>query len=86
MKRSDAEDILDSGLSGRFIINKETGGSAFPIPGSEHNMPIAGMTLRDHFAGLALQSIPLSLDRNEQLMMARAAYSQADFMLRARGE
>lgn len=68
-------------------MSKETGGPAFPLPmGSETAAGCEGQTLRDHFAGLAMQSMPLSLDRNEQLMIARAAYSQADFMLRARGE
>lgn len=67
-------------------MSKETGGPAFPTPATEWHGNDEGMTLRDHFAGLAMQSMPLSLDRNEQLMIARAAYSQADFMLRARGE
>lgn len=74
-------------------MSKETGGPAFPFEydylnndGSWSRNFEQGQTLRDHFAGLALQSIPLSLGRNEQLVIARAACSQADFMLRARGE
>lgn len=42
------------------------------------------MTIRDYFATAAMQSVPMSLDPNEQSMIAAAAYSQADAMLRAR--
>ncbi|HAS1806807.1 TPA: hypothetical protein I4G93_20625 [Enterobacter hormaechei subsp. xiangfangensis] len=43
-----------------------------------------GMTLRDYFAAKALQSVSLALDKNEQALIAAAAYAQADAMLRAR--
>lgn len=58
-----------------------SGGAAFPSPGTEQ-----GMTLRDWFAGKALQSIlhvtyGREGDADER---AKAAYWQADAMLKAR--
>jgi len=60
-------------------MSKDTGGQAFPIPGFED-----GMTLRDWMAGMAMQSIPLSLDDGEQGLIANAAYRMADAMIAAR--
>ena len=69
------------------------GGPAFPVPllpgqswqGME---PCDGMTLRDYFAGRAMQSYLLDKDRDsftfEQL--AQASYEMADAMLEARGD
>ena len=47
-----------------------------------------GMTLRDHFAGLAMQSLILKStgDDNEIVDSAEDAYSIADAMLEARGQ
>ncbi|MEB6539633.1 hypothetical protein MXM81_11095 [Serratia plymuthica] len=70
---------------------KVTGGQAFPRQQWEYDgqnnvlqYQEAGMTLRDYFAGKAMQSIPLSLDKNEQQLIANAAYRMADAMLEAR--
>lgn len=43
-------------------------------------------SLRDYFAAKAMASFPLTLDSNEQKLIANAAYAQADAMLKARGE
>ncbi|WP_367073004.1 hypothetical protein [Klebsiella quasipneumoniae] len=67
-----------------------TGGPAFPELGNVgynsdwQNEP--GMTLRDYFAAKAMQSIPLSIEPNEQKLIATAAYQMADAMLKAREE
>jgi hypothetical protein len=47
-----------------------------------------GMTLRDHFAGLAMQSLIQTStgDDNEIVDAAEDAYSYADAMLKARNE
>lgn len=50
------------------------------------NVRTEGLVLRDHFAGLAMQSISLSLDKNEQQLIANAAYQMADAMLVARNK
>jgi len=42
--------------------------------------------LRDVFAGMAMQSIPLALDINEQNLIANAAYRMADAMIKARNQ
>lgn len=63
-------------------MNKETtGGPAFPVAGYQ------GMTLRDYFAGLAMQSLiqHLTGDDNEIVDTAEDAYSFADAMLKERG-
>jgi len=72
---------------------KETGGQAFPrqqwdYDGQNNVLQYQeeGMTLRDYFAARAMASIPLSLNDDEQALIAYAAYRQADAMLKARGE
>lgn len=65
---------------------------AFPIPLNEGqsyqgHAPCDGMTMRDYFAGLAMQSY-LSWDDADSWSEddhARAAYKMADAMLKARG-
>lgn len=77
------------------------GGPAFPTPlqfdanGNEINVALPGMSLRDWFAGMALQGIiahgsdaPLLDVANGSrggLIEAKAAYIWADAMLNARG-
>ena len=39
------------------VAPKDTGGPAFPPHADERNISRYGMTLRDHFAGLAMQAI-----------------------------
>jgi hypothetical protein len=61
-----------------------TGGSAFPISGSEYRHT-QGMTLRDYFAAKALQGVVgnpgLDMGREE---LAAWAYKMADTLLEAR--
>ncbi len=78
-------------------MTKETGGSAFPIAQQRNEFSgdiethfEAGMTLRDWFAGMALQGI-LSRGRatigemlTETPNVADAAYELADAMIEAR--
>ena len=73
----------------------DTGGMAYPSgksedPGYENSLPYhEGMTLRDHFAGLALQSILASANLDEDMtqnQLAEIAYEQADEMISARKE
>lgn len=73
------------------MINKETGGQAFPRQQWEYDgqnnvlqYQDDGMTLRDYFAAKALASVSLALDRGEQKLIANAAYMMADAMLEAR--
>jgi hypothetical protein len=62
-------------------MTKNTGKAAFPTIGACHGDD-TGMTLRDHFAGLAMQGILYEdLDPPET---AKHAYEMADAMLKAR--
>ena len=70
---------------------KNDGGPAFPVPllpgQSWQGMgPCDGMTLRDHFAGRAMQSYLLDKDRDSFTFeqWAQASYEMADAMLKAR--
>jgi hypothetical protein len=74
-------------------MNKETGGSAFPMPmtmmTAEHvvNEPEFGMTLRDYFAAKAMHGIltdPRSDVAGNYEATAEFAYRIADAMLKAR--
>jgi hypothetical protein len=56
----------------------ETGGPAFP----QSYQQLSGMTLRDYFAGLAMQSYP-EMDGPPDVT-AEWAYEIADAMLKAR--
>jgi hypothetical protein len=80
--------------------DKNTGGPAFPTAMEEHVDGILhydqpGMTLRDHFAGLAMQGmwagglVPLfatkpDADHRDFMAVSRKAYAMADAMLKAR--
>jgi hypothetical protein len=60
------------------------GGPAFPTPpGIQHN---DGMTLRDYFAGKALQGMIASCTQQnwQEEYAAKASYQLADAMLKAR--
>lgn len=65
-------------------MNRDDGGPAFPVPDGAESMP--GMTLRDHFAGMAMQG--LICDPHPQCSLpsevAETAYLMADAMLKAR--
>lgn len=66
-------------------MSKDTGGPAFPSP--QNHTSKEGMTLRDYFAGNAIQGLLADpawrrdMDFEET---AWAAYEQADAMLKAR--
>lgn len=68
------------------MSNTSNGGPAFPVPMVEDSngdlIPVGyrGMTLRDYFAGIALQKASFPTCREE----AEFAYQAADAMLKAR--
>jgi len=63
------------------------GGPAFPAPYGVGHVTTQGMTLRDHFAGLAMQGMLTISCRVEEFEIdAMVAYKIADAMLRAREE
>lgn len=71
-------DEYERGLYGEYIPNGRKG--YYP-----------GMTLRDHFAGLAMPMLmpvdeSMAVHRETALQTARLAYTYADAMLKARGE
>ena len=75
------------------MTTPNNGGPAFPIPllpgQSWHGMgPCDGATLRDYFAGRAMQSYLLDKDRDSFTFeqWAQASYEMADAMLKARGD
>lgn len=63
-----------------------TGGPAFPNEGfNGWGEPQQGMTLRDYFAAKAMQSMCLTVKREQDVeIIPEAAYKMADAMLRAR--
>jgi len=65
------------------------GGPAFPVY-DDHGQYVngCGMTLRDYFAGRAMQSYLLDKDRDSFTFeqWAQASYEMADAMLEARGD
>ena len=68
------------------MINKETGGPAFP-PMHNPNTHVFGMTLRDYFAAKAMQGITSTLSGTAPVLydnIADDAYALADAMLKAR--
>jgi hypothetical protein len=67
------------------------GGPAFPVPDIDGGAVERGMTLRDHFAGLAMAAIIAKIpfqefppDWTPYEKTALGAYSYADAMLKAR--
>lgn len=71
-------------------MSEKDGGPAFPPVHNPETHP-SGMTLRDYFAGIALQgmlSSDSSIDRTKikKDVWARVAYAFADAMLKARSE
>ena len=72
---------------------KNDGGPAFPVPllpgqSWQGIGQCDGMTLRDYFAGRAMQSYLLDKDRDSFTFeqWAQASYEMADAMLKARGD
>jgi hypothetical protein len=69
-----------------MTTNKD-GGPAFPSVGEGFGNPsysAPGMTLRDWFAGQALQGLLASTKTSDGLAIAKDAYILADAMLEAR--
>lgn len=69
----------------------DNGGPAFPredyqCNGADGSLGQEGMSMRDYFAAKAMQSTTLALSPSNQKLIAEAAYSMADAMLKARGE
>ena len=66
---------------------KNDGGPAFPHGDPTHGGE-DGMTLRDYFAGRAMQSYLLDKDRDSFTFeqWAQASYEMADAILKARGQ
>jgi hypothetical protein len=60
---------------------KSTGGPAFTVRVTD-NIVYTGMTIRDWFAGMALQG--LSRDIEDEVKAARWCYGMADAMLKER--
>lgn len=72
-------------------MSENNGGPAFPredyqCNGADGGLGQEGMSLRDYFAAKAMQSTTLALSPSNQKLIAKAAYSMADEMLKARGE
>lgn len=73
-------------------MDKDTGGPAFPTKNYKAVVPEAtgyaeGMTLRDYFAGKAMQGLLSDPDWRQDMdyeETAYAAHKQADAMLKAR--
>jgi hypothetical protein len=63
-------------------MNKDTGGPAFPTPA--HNLQNDGMTLRDYFAGKAMQEY--CKEFHDDAHLAKVAYQIADAMIKVRGQ
>lgn len=75
-------------------MTKDNGGPAFPSPTGNPTQD-GRLTVRDWFAGMALQGIIgntttlnvfAEFDGDIKKHIAKVAYSQADAMLKARGE
>jgi hypothetical protein len=78
--------VLDCGYVGDLGMSKETGGPAFPI-WHETSVCASGMSIRDYFAGQAMQG-ELSKEGgfSQPVNVATYAYQVADAMLKARSE
>jgi predicted nucleotidyltransferase len=63
---------------------RPNGGPAFPVPETDNK----GMTLRDHFAGLAMQGLLGTLDLNDSdpKDISQLAYILADCMINERNK
>ena len=65
----------------------QDGGPVFPAPESSGQNATEGMSLRDHFAGLAMQTLVAGLPTmmsDDRAYVAQRSYLIADAMLEAR--
>lgn len=79
--------VIEAEQISGICIDCQDGGPAFPVAGSEHGYPVAGMSLRDYFAAKAMQGICAHADTwglATSPKIANAAYELADAMLAAR--
>ena len=60
---------------------KNDGGFINAVPGSDQNYHQYGMTLRQHYAGLAMQAILTSGSYDKFKLLAVDAYAIADAMI-----
>ncbi len=65
-------------------MSNNTGGPAFPFIDSTSPLEHPGMTLRDWFAGMAMQGICASGPGISNPVIAAEAYALADAMLKQR--
>lgn len=65
-------------------IKKSNTGYAFPVAATAENYPQTGMTLRDYFAGQALEGMIADHTNLCLPLLAKQAYDIADAMLEAR--
>ena len=65
-------------------MSNNTGGPAFPAPAGVQHITEQGMTLRDWFAGMAMQGICASGPDISNPVIAAEAYALADAMLKQR--
>ena len=70
------------------MAQDNTGGQAFPVVDPKNDVSESGMTLRDWFAGRAINAAWDALDKGYydggNTEVARCAYQMADAMLKAR--
>ena len=59
---------------------------AFPRSGNECEVSEPGMTLRDYFAGQALNGVLAGAENIRPVEMSEFCYKMADAMLKARGD
>ena len=70
----------------------DTGGPAFPTKNYAAIQPLAegyseGMSLRDWFAGMAMQSLILAAKTSQDVdLLSKGAYQMADAMLKERSK
>ena len=70
----------------------DTGGPAFPTKNYAAIQPLAegyseGMSLRDWFAGMAMQSLILAAKTSQDVdLLSKGAYQMADAMLKERNK
>lgn len=66
-------------------MNTNDGGPAYPVKWIDwHNQAVACMTIRDHFAGLAMQALIAGAAMIQTDVLCCEAYVWADGMIRAR--
>lgn len=90
--------VIEEEQKSGICIDCQDGGPAFPVAGSEHGYPVAGMSMRDYFAAKCdvavytpFNNLNASLGRRPTVgelaeYIAGIRFIEADAMLAARGE